>query len=239
MSSQDFGLQQRKKPQQKITTPVIYETEEKVHSKVGGCLILDSSVAHCSQREYDCLLDFDRNRTMDQIIQNIILGLCCMGRSALWVPLNNTRKFAGYYIKHTFYFDVHPPLGKMLNAFAGTLGGFNGKFEFESGAKYPEEVSYGVMRFVNGLFGAFCTPLAYWTAIHLRLSHGAAILLAVMTIVGKCIFIKIMLGLQLPDSFYLMPCCFSLLALQYIACVFSELIKIQMYFHQNGLDGSC
>lgn len=41
----------------------------------------------------------------------------------------------------------------MLNGFAGLLGGFNGQFEFESGAQYPPEVKYGVMRFFNALFG--------------------------------------------------------------------------------------
>jgi dolichyl-phosphate-mannose-protein mannosyltransferase len=93
-------------------------------------------------------------------------------------------KFAGYYIKRHFYFDVHPPLGKMLNAFAGLLAGFNGYFEFESGAKYPDELKYGVIRFVNALFGAMIAPIAYWTGIHLRLTHGGAILLSLMTITG-------------------------------------------------------
>ncbi|KAJ3333450.1 Protein O-mannosyltransferase 2, partial [Kappamyces sp. JEL0680] len=96
--------------------------------------------------------------------------------------LIGTRKFAGYYIKRTFYTDVHPPLGKMLNGFAGLLGGFNGRFEFESGAQYPSEVKYGVMRFFNAIFGAMVTPLAYWTGVHLRFSPLQAALLGVMTI---------------------------------------------------------
>ncbi|KAI8927643.1 Dolichyl-phosphate-mannose-protein mannosyltransferase-domain-containing protein [Entophlyctis helioformis] len=94
-------------------------------------------------------------------------------------------KFAGHYIKRTFYFDVHPPLGKMINGFAGLIAGFNGTFEFESGAKYPAELSYGVMRFFNGLFGAFMAPLAYYTGIHLHMSQLGAILLAVLVIVDN------------------------------------------------------
>lgn len=92
-------------------------------------------------------------------------------------------KFAGYYIKQTFYFDVHPPLGKMLNGLAGMLAGFNGKFEFESGTAYPPELKYGVMRFFNGVFGAMLAPIAYLTAVQLRMSHQGAILLGVLIIV--------------------------------------------------------
>ena len=73
----------------------------------------------------------------------------------------------------------------MLNGFAGLIAGFNGTFEFPSGAKYPLELKYGVMRFVNGLFGAFMAPLAYYTGIHLRMSQPAAILLASLVIVGN------------------------------------------------------
>ena len=72
----------------------------------------------------------------------------------------------------------------MLNAFAGLIAGFNGSFEFESGARYPDEVKYGVMRYLNAIFGVMITPLAYWTGIHLRFTHLGAILLAVMTITG-------------------------------------------------------
>jgi dolichyl-phosphate-mannose-protein mannosyltransferase len=77
----------------------------------------------------------------------------------------------------------------MINAFAGLIAGFNGKFEFESGAKYPDDVKYGVFRFFNALFGAMCTPLAYWTGIHLRMSHLGAILLGVMSITGNLLVI--------------------------------------------------
>lgn len=63
-------------------------------------------------------------------------------------------KFASHYIKRTFYTDVHPPLGKMLNGLAGLVAGMNGTFAFESGVQYPKEVKFGVIRFFNAMFGA-------------------------------------------------------------------------------------
>ena len=40
-------------------------------------------------------------------------------------------RFALMYIRNTFYFDTHPPLGKMLLAVAGYIGNFNGVVPFD------------------------------------------------------------------------------------------------------------
>jgi dolichyl-phosphate-mannose-protein mannosyltransferase len=95
------------------------------------------------------------------------------------------RKFASHYLKNEFYFDVHPPLGKVLLGFSGYLVGYNGSFEFESGVKYPEDLNYTGMRIFCALFGAFMVPLAYFTGVELHLSRPARIILGLMVLLGR------------------------------------------------------
>lgn len=73
-------------------------------------------------------------------------------------------KFGSHYINQDFYFDVHPPLGKMLVGLAGLLSGYGGGFDFKSGATYPPEVPYTAMRVMLATFGAAMVPIAWWTA---------------------------------------------------------------------------
>jgi hypothetical protein len=73
-------------------------------------------------------------------------------------------KFGSHYINRDFYFDVHPPLGKMLVGLAGLLSGYGGGFEFKSGVEYPEDVPYTAMRVFLASFGVMLVPIAWWTA---------------------------------------------------------------------------
>jgi dolichyl-phosphate-mannose-protein mannosyltransferase len=88
-------------------------------------------------------------------------------------------------LKREFYSDVHPPLGKMLVGLAGYMSGYNGTFSFQSGTVYPDWVNYVGMRMFLAFFGAMAVPLAYMTAVQLKLSEPACVLVGVCMLLGK------------------------------------------------------
>ncbi|CEG63498.1 Putative Dolichyl-phosphate-mannose-protein mannosyltransferase [Rhizopus microsporus] len=91
-------------------------------------------------------------------------------------------KFGSYYLRNEFYFDVHPPLGKMLIGLSGYLANYNGSFPFESGSTYPDDIDVYTMRVFSAAWGALLVPLAYGTALNLELSSKASILAASMAL---------------------------------------------------------
>ncbi|KAF8227100.1 glycosyltransferase family 39 protein [Tricholoma matsutake] len=91
-------------------------------------------------------------------------------------------KFGSYYLKREFYFDVHPPLGKMLVGLAGALAGYDGSFDFKSGAEYPENVPYVAMRVMLATFGVGMVPLGWYTAVELGMSRWCCHLVALMVL---------------------------------------------------------
>ncbi|KAI5152555.1 dolichyl-phosphate-mannose-protein mannosyltransferase [Enteropsectra breve] len=73
-------------------------------------------------------------------------------------------KFSQSYLERVFYFDVHPPLGKLLIAFSGKL--FNQphnkpdqtepeNFKFDGGTDFPESFDYVGMRKFSALVSSF------------------------------------------------------------------------------------
>ncbi|KDE06245.1 hypothetical protein MVLG_03404 [Microbotryum lychnidis-dioicae p1A1 Lamole] len=91
-------------------------------------------------------------------------------------------KFGAYYLNRTFFFDVHPPLGKMLVGLAGALTGFNGSYDFPSGAPYPDHVPYTAMRVLLALPGVAMVPLAWGTALELRFSRWSTHIVTLMVL---------------------------------------------------------
>lgn len=91
-------------------------------------------------------------------------------------------QFGSHYLKREFYFDVHPPLGKLLVALSGYLAGYDGNFKFDSGNPFPDDMNYVFMRVFNAFFGILVTPLAYRTAVLLGYSQFTCWLVSLMVI---------------------------------------------------------
>jgi dolichyl-phosphate-mannose-protein mannosyltransferase len=72
-------------------------------------------------------------------------------------------KFAAYYLRREYYFDVHPPFAKLLFALAGWFVGFEGDFDFSNiGDSYSaNNVPYWGMRALPAILGSLTVPLVY------------------------------------------------------------------------------
>ncbi|XP_070581898.1 protein O-mannosyl-transferase 1-like isoform X2 [Ptychodera flava] len=86
-------------------------------------------------------------------------------------------QFAALYLKKIFFFDVHPPLGKLLYAGVGYLSGWDADFVFEKiGAEYPASVPIWHLRLLPALLGAALCPAVYQIIVELGYSHWSATL---------------------------------------------------------------
>ncbi|KAF3764921.1 family 39 glycosyltransferase [Cryphonectria parasitica EP155] len=72
-------------------------------------------------------------------------------------------KFASYYLERTYFFDVHPPFGKLLFGLVGWLVGYDGHFHFENiGDSYvANKVPYVAFRSLPALLGALTVSVTY------------------------------------------------------------------------------
>ncbi|CAH1758221.1 16812_t:CDS:2 [Entrophospora sp. SA101] len=96
-------------------------------------------------------------------------------------------KFASYYLRRTYYFDVHPPLGKLMIAGMGWLLNYDGHFLFEHiGDDYlKNDVPYIGLRSLPATLGALYVPLVYLIMMESGYSIFTAILAAILIIFGK------------------------------------------------------
>nr|XP_036214847.1 protein O-mannosyl-transferase 2 isoform X2 [Bactrocera oleae] len=87
-----------------------------------------------------------------------------------------------WYINRTFFFDVHPPLGKMLIGLSGYVTGYNGTYPFEKpGDKYNGS-RYEGMRYFCTTLGALIMPMAFDTVYDLTQSCEAAVISSIYLI---------------------------------------------------------
>ena len=73
-------------------------------------------------------------------------------------------KFAQSYLNHNYFFDIHPPLGKLILAGAAYLADFDPNEEFkEIGQEYKYN-EYILVRSANAFFATMKIPLLYLAA---------------------------------------------------------------------------
>lgn len=85
--------------------------------------------------------------------------------------------FAAKYLRGEFFFDLHPPLARLLVTLSGWLSGFKGDFNFHDiGVEYKRHgVPYVGMRAFSGVFGVATVPFSFLTVLALGGSHLAAL----------------------------------------------------------------
>lgn len=88
-------------------------------------------------------------------------------------------KFAGHYLNREFFFDVHPPLGKLLTAFGGWVSGMAKDFPFTSEEVYPVSVDFVSMRIFHSLFGSFIPVFGYSIVRSMLMKRGTAIAISI------------------------------------------------------------
>ncbi|WAR19528.1 POMT2-like protein [Mya arenaria] len=91
-------------------------------------------------------------------------------------------KMGSWYINHSFFFDVHPPLGKMLIGMSGYLSGYDGEFPFNKPGDEYGDVQYVGMRMFCATLGAALVPLVFMSTWLLCRSTTAALFAAAFTI---------------------------------------------------------
>ncbi|KAJ3149087.1 hypothetical protein HDU86_007030 [Geranomyces michiganensis] len=96
-------------------------------------------------------------------------------------------KFASYYLRREYYFDVHPPLGKLLLAAAGYFVGYDGHFLFDNiGDDYVANgVPYIALRLLPAAAGAAIAPLVFLTFKEMGLSVAGATFGAMLLVFGN------------------------------------------------------
>lgn len=90
-------------------------------------------------------------------------------------------KYVSLYMKNTFFFDSHPPLGKQLIAGAALLSNFDESFKFDKiGSPYPEDFPLFALRIIPAVFGSLLVPLAYHLMLEFNMSQWTSLVAALL-----------------------------------------------------------
>ncbi len=96
-------------------------------------------------------------------------------------------KFISGYYTHQYYFDIHPPLGKLIIAGFGKLFDFKPEFSFASiGDKFPDH-TYLALRFLPALAGSLLPIVLFFLALELEFTTLGAFMVGILTVMDTAL----------------------------------------------------
>eukprot|EP01094_Clydonella_sp_ATCC50884_P025580 TRINITY_DN6771_c1_g1_i1.p1 TRINITY_DN6771_c1_g1~~TRINITY_DN6771_c1_g1_i1.p1 ORF type:complete len:525 (-),score=174.02 TRINITY_DN6771_c1_g1_i1:229-1803(-) len=104
-------------------------------------------------------------------------------------------KFLSWYITGEYFFDIHPPIAKLVLAVVGYYAGYDGSHLFNhQGEIFPDHVPYYVLRLIPALVGGLVVPVAYMAcrlfgASPTLAALGAWFILFDNVLLGECRYI--------------------------------------------------
>lgn len=99
-------------------------------------------------------------------------------------------KFISAYFTGEYYFDIHPPLGKLMIAAFGWLFGFKPDFDFEHIGEPFDERMFFILRFLPALFGTLLVLVIYKLILVLGFSRRAAFFGSALVIFDNTLLIE-------------------------------------------------
>lgn len=121
-------------------------------------------------------------------------------------------KYVSLYMRNTFFFDSHPPLGKQLIAGVAYLMGFDGTYKFDRiGSPYNESVPLFALRFIPALCGSLFIPVAYHLMLEIGLTQWTSLLAALLLLFDNAVLTQC--RFMLMESMLLLFSTFGLLSI--------------------------
>ncbi len=111
-------------------------------------------------------------------------------------------KFVSGYFTHEYFFDIHPPLGKLIISGAAKMAGFEPGFSFgQIGEQFPN-ATYKAMRLLPSIAGTLLPVVIFLLLLELKFSKGAAMTAGLLIAFDNALLVQS--RFMLLDSFLLL-----------------------------------
>lgn len=138
-------------------------------------------------------------------------------------------KYVSLYMKRTFFFDPHPPLGKQMIAAVAYLAGYNGNSKFDRiGNVYADTVPLFALRLVPAVCGSLLIPIVYNILLEIGVSVPSAILGSILILCDNALLTQS--RFMLMESMLIMFSMFGILCILYFRRYYDRPYCIQWYF---------